>query len=69
MTARPTSMSLSRPEIEESGGCTTVRVRYGHFVPPPRRWSGVIERTDALLALLDREGESLRTLRPDPAVW
>ena len=56
---------LPRPEIEERGDCVTVRFRRGQVVPPRRGGNDLIERQEAILALLDRadDGLALREIR------
>ena len=53
---------LPPPEIEDDGGCVTVRFRHGQFVPQQPTGIGPIERQKAILALLDRAEDGL-TLR------
>lgn len=59
------SAGLPRPEIEERGGCVTVRFRHAGHVPSGVGGSGLIERQEAILALLDRveDGLPLREIR------
>ena len=57
-----TSAGLPRPEINERGDCVTVCFRHGKIVPAKRPGQRLIERQEAIPALLDREGDSL-TLR------
>ena len=58
MAELATSAGLPRPEIEDASGAVTVRFRHGQFVPSQRSGSAVIERQNAILALLDRaEGD------------
>ena len=54
-----TSAGLPRPEIEESGDCVTVCFRHGQFVPSQPSGSDLIERQEAILALLDRAEDGL----------
>ena len=54
MAELATSAGLPRPEIEDAGGYVTVCFRHGEFVPSRRSGSDVIERQEAILALLDR---------------
>lgn len=60
-----TSAGLPRPEIEERGDCVTVRFRHGQVVPSRRSGRDLIERQEAILALLDRadDGLALREIR------
>jgi ATP-dependent DNA helicase RecG len=44
---------LPRPEIEETGGCVTVRFRPGRYVPPERT---LTKRQQRILGLLSRHG-------------
>ena len=49
------------PEIEDDGGCVTVRFRHGQFIPEPRGSEmNPAERREAILALLDRVDKVLR---------
>lgn len=59
MTDLAISAGLPRPEIEESGDCVTVRFRRADFVPSRRRGNDLIERQEAILALLARSEEGL----------
>ena len=56
---------LPRPEIEDAGGCVTVRFRPTRYVPPQRIAHDLNERQRAVLALLDasRGGLALREVR------
>ncbi len=54
MAELATSAGLPRPEIEDASGAVTVRFRHGQVVPSQRSGSAVIERQNAILALLDR---------------
>ena len=47
------------PEIEDAGGCVTVRFRPGRYVPPQRVGRDLTERQQAILALLDQGGRGL----------
>ena len=53
---------LPDPEIEEAGGCVTVRFRPGQYVPPRRVQWEVSERQRDILSLLEgaRDGLALR---------
>ena len=44
---------LPRPEIEDAGGCVTVRFRPQRYVPPQRVQRRVTERQQLILAMLD----------------
>jgi ATP-dependent DNA helicase RecG len=44
---------LPRPDIEESGGCVTVRFAPSRYVPPQRVAKDVTERQRAILTMLD----------------
>ena len=59
------SAGLPRPEIEERGDCVTVRFRHGQVAPSRRSGNDLIERQEAILALLDRavDGLALREIR------
>ena len=59
------SAGLPRPEIEDVGGCVTVRFRPSRYVPPQRVGRDVTERQRAILALLDQAGGvlALREIR------
>ena len=65
MAELATSAGLPRPEIEDAGGCVTVCFRHGQFVPSQTSGSDLIERQEAILALLDRAdgGFALREIR------
>lgn len=56
---------LPVPEIEDSGGCVTVRFRPSRYVPPQRVGRDVTERQQAILAILAerRQGLALREIR------
>ena len=47
-------------EIEQRGDCVTVRFRYPDFVAPRPNGNDLIERQQAILAMLERSGEGLR---------
>ena len=53
------------PEIEDDGGCVTVRFRHGQFVPQQPTGTESIKRQEAILALLARaeDGLALREIR------
>lgn len=55
---------LPRPEIEDTGGCVTVRLRPSRYVPPQRVGRDVTERQQAILTLLAgaRAGLALRDI-------
>jgi ATP-dependent DNA helicase RecG len=50
------SAGLPRPEIEDAGGCVTVRFRPSRYVPPQRVGRDVTERQREILALLAQTG-------------
>ena len=50
---------LPQPEIEDAGGCVTVRFRPGRYVPPHRVERDLTERQQMILALLDQAGRGL----------
>ena len=54
MAELTTSAGLPRPEIEDAGGCVTVRFRHAQFVPSQRSGNDPIGRQEVILALLDR---------------
>ncbi|HZN40780.1 MAG TPA: ATP-binding protein [Planctomycetota bacterium] len=47
---------LPRPEIEDAGGCVTVRFRPSRYVPPQRVGRDVTERQREILALVAQTG-------------
>ena len=49
---------LPRPEIEDAGGCVTVRFRSGLHVPSPQVGPSITRRQQAILVLLE-EGTEL----------
>ena len=51
--------NLRRPDIEESGGCVTVRFRPRRYVPPERVQRTVTERQRTILAMLDEAPNGL----------
>jgi len=59
------SAGLPRPEIEDVGGCVTVRFQPSRYVPPQRVGRDVTERQRDILALLDQAGGilALREIR------
>ncbi len=59
MVELATSAGLPRPEIEERGDCVTVCFRNGQVVPSRRSGHDLIERQEAILALLDQAGGGL----------
>ena len=65
MAALTATAGLPRPEIEDAGGCVTVRFRHGHYVPSKGDQTGLTDLQQAILALLDRadEGLALREIR------
>ncbi len=68
------SAKLPPPEIEDVGGCVTVRFRPSRYVPPPRVTRDVTPRQQAVLALLAASPEGLllseivRQCQPDISV-
>jgi len=56
---------LPRPEIEDAGGCVTVRFRPSRYLPPQRVPHDLSERQRQVLALLDANpaGMALREIR------
>lgn len=56
---------LPRPEIEDAGGCVTVRLRPSRYVPPQRVAHDLSERQRQVLALLEANpsGMALREIR------
>jgi ATP-dependent DNA helicase RecG len=69
------SAGLPRPEIEDAGGCVTVRFRPTRYLPPRRVARNLTERQRQILALLEanRGGLALREIRAGlggtPAEW
>ena len=69
------SAGLPRPEIEDAGGCVTVKFWPTLYVPPQRVARSLTERQRQILALLasNREGLALREIRRGlagtPAEW
>ena len=65
MAELTTAAGLPRPEIEDAGGCVTVRFRHGHYVPSKGGQAGLTDLQQAILELLDRanEGLALREIR------
>ncbi|MDE0258581.1 MAG: putative DNA binding domain-containing protein [Gammaproteobacteria bacterium] len=65
MAELATLAGLPRPEIEERGDCVTVRFRHGQVVPSRHTGHNLVERQEAILALLDRadDGLALREIR------
>ena len=53
------SAGLPRPEIEDTGGCVTVRFRPSRYVPPQRVRRDLTERQQTILELLDAAGDGL----------
>jgi ATP-dependent DNA helicase RecG len=66
---------LPRPEIEDAGGCVTVRFRPSRYLPPQRVAHDLSARQQQLLALLEAhpQGLALRAVRAgipgQPAEW
>jgi len=56
---------LPRPEIEDAGGCVTVRLRPGRYVPPQRVAHDLSDRQRRVLELLEASpaGVALREVR------
>ena len=50
---------LPRPEIEDAGGCVTVRFRPGRYVPPRRVERSVSDRQRKILSLLNDASDGL----------
>ncbi len=50
---------LPHPEIEDDGGCVTVRFRHGQFVPQQPTETESIKRQETILALLERAADGL----------
>ena len=71
MAELATSAGLPRPEIEERGDCVTVCFRHGQVVPSRRTGHDLLERQEAILALLDRadDGLALREIRAQLALY
>ena len=65
MAALTATAGLPRPEIEDAGGCVTVRFRHGHYVPSKGDQTGLTDLQQAILALLDQadNGLALREIR------
>lgn len=58
------SAGLPRPEIEDRGGCVTVRFRPSHYIPPDKVQRRLSDRQRAILAAIsDLHSPSLRDLR------
>lgn len=55
---------LPRPEIEDSGGCVTVRFRPSRYLPPQRVQHDLLDRQRIVLGILSqrRTGASLREI-------
>ena len=74
MTEQASAAGLPTPEIEDDGGCVTVRFRHSQFVPPSITGdiSNPEDRRKLILALLDSVEESLTRreiyARLDPGV-
>jgi ATP-dependent DNA helicase RecG len=60
-----TQAGLPRPEIEDAGGCVTVRFHPSRYLPPLRVQHDLTDRQRAILAMLDehRRGLALRDVR------
>ena len=56
MAEQTSAAGLPVPEIEDDGGCVTVRFRHGQFVP---HRGDMNERQAAIIALLDRVDDGL----------
>jgi len=54
-----TKAGLPRPDIEESGGCVTVRFSPSRYVPPKRVARDLTERQQKVLALLNESSSGL----------
>lgn len=56
---------LPKPEIEDIGGCVTVRLRPSRYLPPQRVAHDLTEEQQRILALLESssEGMALRDIR------
>jgi ATP-dependent DNA helicase RecG len=56
---------LPRPEIEDAGGCVTVRLRPGRYVPPQRVAHDLSDRQQQVLAMIEAApmGMALREIR------
>ena len=65
MAELTTAAGLPRPEIEDAGGCVTVRFRHGHYVPSKGGQAGLTDLQQAILTLLDQadDGLALRKIR------
>ena len=65
MAELTTAAGLPRPEIEDAGGCVTIRFRHGHYVPSEKNERGLTRQQQAILALLDHanDGLALREIR------
>ena len=53
MAELASAAKLRRPEIEDAGGCVTVRFRPQRYVPPQRVQRSLTERQRSILAMLD----------------
>ena len=64
MAELATSAGLPLPEIEDEGGCVTVRFRHSQFAPQQRSGSDMQARQKSILALLGHtnDGLSLREI-------
>ena len=60
-----TQAGLPRPEIEDAGGCVTVRFHPSRYLPPLRVQHDLTDRQRTILAMLDerRHGLALREIR------
>ena len=59
VTARMTSASLSRPKVEDVGGCVMVRIRHRQSVPSHGSGRNLTESQDAILDRLDWTDDAL----------
>ena len=66
---------LPPPEIEDAGGCVTVRFRPSRYVPPQRVGHDLTERQQAVLGMVAARpegvalGELSAALEDPPAEW
>ncbi|MGQ4810319.1 hypothetical protein NKDENANG_03776 [Candidatus Entotheonellaceae bacterium PAL068K] len=70
MVELTTAAGLPRPKVEEIGGGMMVCFRHGQYVPSRRRGSVLIDRQEAILALLAHAdaGLTLREIRAQLAL-
>lgn len=59
MAELATAAGLPRPEIEERGDCVTVRFRRADYLPSGRNGNDLLERQEAILALLAHSEDGL----------